>query len=791
MKIIFTNLLSIIRRFKLAWLMNFVGISAALAALMFVTMQIVYENSFDRCHKNADRIFLVAEDVDIKPFNIIIDRYNLEIFGNCSPKVEAYSSVIDMIQDCYVEVEANDGERHGFYEHIAGVDSSFINIFDFDISCGDPKNFCKMGDAIINESMAKRMFGTSDVVGRRVGINDKWCVKDSILTIAAVYKDFPDNTQIHNAIYYVLNDEGKDGNSGRNFLGWLMLSSPDDKDDVETLMNNNPHLKRYGVENGARYYLEPLVKTYYLNENDAGFVKGGSRSSTSMLTAIALVVLIISAINHTNFSIALIPMRIRSINTQKVLGCGVGRLRWQLFAENVIIGVVAWIVALLIVSLLNDTWITSFLVPKDLSISGNLGICMAGLVVSVAINVLAGVYPIIKLTSATPALVLKGSFGRSLAGTRLRNVLLVLQYFAAACFIAIAVCIWLQIRYIGNANAMLNDSQVAVFKTNQNLGNKCDLLVSRLKRNPAITHVAFTEQKVGACDAYNTMSLEWIPENDTIPVHVGYNLIFCSAEMPELLGVQVLDGNSFEGRADCYVSYNNYEEDCLITKSLADYGINVGDSVYGGVVKGIISDLRLLSYRTENIPLMFTISRAQWLNYCYVRIAKGCNIHDAIAHIESVVSDIAPEMPLEIEFQDKVFQRLYESEINTSATTVFMAMLAILISIIGVFGMVTFDVEYKRRDIAVRRVFGASVADILHSINIKYVAMVAIGCVLSIPVSLYVISNWQQNFVEKAPVPWWIFMVIFLIVALVTVAIVTVQSFRAVSQNPSEGLKTE
>lgn len=792
MKIIFMNLLSIMRRFKLAWAMNFLGISAALAALMFVAMQIVYEDGFDRCQKNVDRIYLIAEDISEKPFDIILDRYNIEQFGTCSPKIEAYSSVLDMIQDYYVEVTGSDGNRHGFYEHVMGVDSGFVKMFDFDIIVGDPNRLAVPGNAMISESTAKKIFGTTDVVGRNIGVNENWCMGDSVLTVTAVYRDFPSNTQINNAIYFALDETAKDGNSGRNFMAWVMLSSPDDKAEVEQMMNSCTHLRRYIMENNAQYRLEPMSQTYYGNEGDVGFVKSGSRSTTAMLAAIAIVVLLIAAVNHTNFSIALIPLRIRNVNTQKVLGSSVGRLRCQLFAENVIVGVATWAVALIMVALLNGTWITSFLIPKDLSISGNIGICMAALLVALIINVLAGIYPVVKLTSANPSLVLKGSYGRSMAGNRLRTVLLVFQFFAAMCFISIAVCIWLQIRHMGNANPILNNSQVAVFKTNQHFGSKCDVLIDRLKENSAIEAVAFTANKIGETDVYNTNSLSWQPKNkDAMSQDVfSFHNIFCTAEFLDVFGISLTEGDGFGDRADSDVSFNNVREDCVISPSMAAYGIQVGDTVFGAV-KGICEDVRILSFRAENMPLMFTISRARWLNYCNVRIAKGANIRNAVAHIEQVAAEIAPEMPLEIEFCDKVFQQQYEKEISTSATTVFMAVLAILISIIGVFGMVMFDIEYKRQEVAVRRVFGASVKDILQNINLKYLIMVFSGFVLSLPLSLYVILNWQQSFVEKAPMPWWIFALIFAAVAVVTALIVTVQSAKAVYQNPSDGLRRE
>ena len=682
-----------------------------------------------------------------------------------------------------MEVETS-GEKHGFYEHVIGIDSGYVKMFDFDLVCGDKKSLNVAGNTFLSETLAKKLFGSTDVIGKRLKANGVFCTDNGNLTVTGVYKDFPSDTQTHNAIYFALNDEAKHKSYSRNFLGWVMLSSPDDREEIETLINKSVAFESKDL---PPYYLEPLKEVYYKNENDSGFVKSGSKKTTVMLSIIALIVLLISAVNQTNFNLALIPMRIKSINTQKVLGSSVSRLRFQLFAENIIIGFSTWLLALLCVKLLSNTWITSFLVPDDLSVSNNFGVCLLVGLISLIINTLSNIYPILKLTSVNPALALKGSYGRSESGQKLRNALLVFQYFSAICFISIAVCIWLQIRYMENANLILRDNQIAVFKTNQNFGQKFDLAVEKLKENSAIQNVALTSQLIGGGDAFNTRF--YIFNTDTL----YFNSINCSSELLEVFDIPLISGDGFREKHNSEVGNYDYKNDCIISEDLTKT-FNVGDTVYGmfGAVRGVMNKgIRITSFKKETMPLVFNITRAEAMNFCYVKIAKGSNLKTALNHIESVVSELVPEMPFEAEFYDKIFERLYKKEINTSATTVFMAVLAVLISIIGVFGMVTFDTEYKRLEISVRRIFGASTDDIVKKINLKYLVMILIGFVLSLPVTLYVTTIWQQNFVEKAAFPWWVFMLVVLAVTVVTSAIVTVQSAKTIYSNPVEGLKKE
>lgn len=786
MKIVFRNLVSIIRKFKLAWLMNFAGIAAALTALMFVGMQISYENSFDDNHSNAERIFRISQDVE-RPFNVILARKVIETIGHISPKIEAYASEMDFYDLNYIETEIS-GNKHGFYEYTIGIDLGYAEMFDFDLVCGDIKTLGLPGNALISELTAQKMFGTLDVLGKTLKINDDWGTDNGEITITGVYKDFPSNTQTKNAIFFALNDMLKDEDRSRNFIGWVMLSSPDDKDEIEELIGKIAEFKVQGMPSEP-YYLEPLKDVYYNNENDAGFVKSGSVKSTAMLFVISLIVLLISAVNQTNFNTALIPMRIRSINTQKVLGSSVSRLRLQLFAESIIIGLLTWLTALLMVRLLNNTWLTSFLVPDDLSVSKNIGVCLLVGLISLIVNVLSSIYPILKLTSINPALVLKGSYGRSQSGQKLRNALLVFQYFSAVCFISIAVCIWLQIRYMENNNLILRDNQIAVFKTNRQFGQKFDLALQKFKENSAVENAALSSQLIGGGDAFNTRF--YIFNSDTLT----FNNISCTSEILEVFDIPLIDGEGFRGIRDSDVGNFDYKNDCVVSADIiSKFHYNLGDTVYGmfGAIKGVIDKgIRITSFRKETMPLALSLAHAEYLNFCCVKLAKGCNLKNALQHIENVVNEIVPEMPLEITFYDKIFENLYKKEINTSATTVFMAVLAVLISIIGVFGMVTFDTEYRRNEIALRRVFGASTDDIIKKINLKYLIMILSGFVLSLPVTLYVITLWQQNFVEKAPLPWWVFAVVFLSVTVVTCAIVTAQSAKTVYGNPVEGLKKE
>ncbi|MCQ2975435.1 MAG: ABC transporter permease [Bacteroidales bacterium] len=778
MKLIFRNLFSIIKRYKIAWIMNFLGIAIALCALMFVGMQIFYEHDFEKCNTKADRIFRLNRNATVYPFNIIIPRGMVECAGNCSPKIEAYTDILDVFDSYYITIETN-GKKRGFYQKVIGADPGITKIFDFKFINGDENCLENPKYAIISENTALKIFGSTDIIGQQINVNQTWRMYDSTLIVGAVYKDFPTNTQVRNEIYYKLNDDFKDDYKNSNDVCWLLLDNPNSKSEIENIINQK--LKEI-TDYDLQMSLSPIKDVYYLNESGDGMMmKSGDFKNTLLLGIISLIVLIISIINHTNFSIALIPKRIKSINTQKVLGSDIKTLRKQLFIENIFTGIASWIVALILVKLLNGTWVTTFLTPTDLSISNNIVICLYVLGISILMSIISGIYPIIKLTSINPAIAIKGNYGNSNEGRKLRNSLLIIQYFSAFAFMIISISVWIQNNYMKNSNETLNNNQIAVFKSNQIIANKKDLIVDKLKEHTCIENVAFSNQKLGASDMYQTTTMTDKETNGNI----SFNLIDCSEEIVDVFDIKIIEGENYKhGSNHEYIMTKN-----LFTKMKINLHEDLGDNDF---CIGIIDDgIKINSQRNITMDLCFRTVGAWGYNFAYVKLSKGANVSDCINYIKETVEEIAPGSPVDIEFYDQIFNQLYKNEVNMSHLTAFLSIIAILISIIGIFGMIIFDNEYKRKEIALRKVLGASVEEILKIANIKYLKMVIVSFIASVPVAIVIISKWQESFIEKANIPWWIFALILLSMTIITILIITTQTLKTAKENPIESLKSE
>ena len=275
-------------------------------------------------------------------------------------------------------------------------------------------------------------------------------------------------------------------------------------DEVADNFNRHFDFKKIYHE-GEQIRLVPLTDIYYMNETqDGGTFRSGNKEVTALLFGIALLIVIVAAINFTNFSTSLTPLRIKSINTQKVLGSSDTLLRRSLLIEAALISFMAWLVSLVIVWGLDWAEALPF-IEADLSLVSNLPIVFLCGIVALVIGWLAGIYPAYYITSFPPALVLKGSFGLSPSGRKLRTTLICVQFVVSIVLIIGACFVQIQNSYMRNFSLGFDKDQVAIVELNETMYNKHhDTYVNRLKENPGIEDVAFAMEKVGSKDGYNT-----------------------------------------------------------------------------------------------------------------------------------------------------------------------------------------------------------------------------------------------------------------------------------------------
>ena len=556
-------------------------------------------------------------------------------------------------------------------------------------------------------------------------------------------------------------------------------------DEVADNFNRHFDFKKIYHE-GEQIRLVPLTDIYYMNETqDGGTFRSGNKEVTALLFGIALLIVIVAAINFTNFSTSLTPLRIKSINTQKVLGSSDTLLRRSLLIEAALISFIAWLVSLVIVWGLDWAEALPF-IEADLSLVSNLPIVFLCGIVALVIGWLAGIYPAYYITSFPPALVLKGSFGLSPSGRKLRTTLICVQFVVSIVLIIGACFVQIQNSYMRNFSLGFDKDQVAIVELNETMYNKHhDTYVNRLKENPGIEDVAFAMEKVGSKDGYNTNGGNYKGKD------FQYFIIIASSNFLRVMGIPVIEGRDFS-KADELSDHVSYIFNRTAMEGLDMQVGDAFDSYSPGHLIGFSDDVKFTSLRGGEDNIAFLVGNFGYsLPISYIRLKAGSDIHAVVGHIQETMRELDPSYPFNIEFYDEIFNHLYRKEENLRDLVTVFSLLAIIISLVGVFGLVVFETQYRRKEIGIRKVHGATVGEILLMFNKVYLRIVGICFVIAAPIAWQGAKMWLEGFAYKTPLHWWVFLIALLIVTVITLLTVSFQNWKAANENPVNSIKSE
>ena len=793
MKTIIRNFISVLRRFKMATILNILGLSVAFAAFMVIMMQVDYDKNFDTFHKNADNIYRVEFQWDKESTQAVLSRPMANVFMNFSPHIVAGAVTSPFYNETFYSVDKGI-EKSTYMEPTMIVDPSFTDVFDFDILDGSVDALKEPGKVLVPESLARKIFGEESAVGKQITAKESkgllvgfFTTPEGNYTIGGIYKDLPLNSIIRNAIFLKM-DEKADlhnwGNSSYNF--YVRLDHPESAKDLVSdflvYYKKNELGKNMSWYSGEpNFRLTRLPDVHYATDVTFDMTPKSSRQTVLVLIAISLVILIIAGINFTNFSTALTPMRVKSINTQKVLGSSDGVLRFSLLMEAVCISTVAYLLALWMVHMAGNSTIAK-LVDADMSLFAHPLLLSATALIALLTGLLAGLYPSYYMTSFSPALVLKGSFGLSPAGRRLRNVLICIQFIVSFTLIIGSMFMSLQNRFMQNSPLGYDKDQIIVTNLTAPVLKSSDAFRSSLKTFSGIEDVTYGEFMLSSQDQYMEWGRELKGEN------IQFQCMPIDPSFLKVMNIPVTEGRDFR------------EEDALTAEGAFIfnerarnlYDISLGDKIDGANIVGFIPDIKFASFRTEVTPMAFYVRGKGYgggADYAYIKVKGDSNLQAAMAHVKSVLNEIHPDYPFNVKIFDQVLNTLYEKEENLSSLITLFSLIAVFISMVGVFGLVVFDSQYRKKEIGIRKIMGSTTSEILIMFNKTYIYILCICFALAAPVAYYAIHKWLENFALKTPVYWWVFMLAFLLVFCLTILTVTFQNWRVANENPVYSIK--
>lgn len=783
LRITFRNFL----RFKISFATNFIGLSAGLASVFLIYLWVYDELTMDAFHTNSDRLFQVMEheqqDGAIKTSGntaaFLAEQVKEEL-----PEVE-YASVVTppaFFPMFTLSVPERSVKGNGKF-----VGQDFFNIFSYPLLQGNADRALEdITNIVLSESLAKKLFGTPE---NSMGKSIEWKLMGLVreVTVSGVYQDLPvrssekfDFILTFDSFKELMGMRTDDVNwdvSGP-FYTYLLVKEGTDisqfNDKVTQL------LKQKGNNNQQRtLFIKPYSENYLHGQYENGKEAGGRIEYVILFSTLAAFILVIACINFMNLSTAQAFKKIRATGVKRIIGARQKTLVLQSLQEVFVITVLSSLVAIVLVKVLLPQF--NVLAGKNLQLEltpVTLTI-LSGIVILTAL--LAGGYPSWYLSRFNPAKALKGKFSTSFSELWARRGLVVFQFSLSVIFIVFVFVVYKQIEFIQTKDLGYDKENVLYFEAEGKTSENPEPIITEIKK---ITGVADASGMLGGivrqADATGTPGM--IEYNGR---KVTMNNSAVNYGMLELLGLHMKAGRTFSRDFPSDTKKIILNEAAVEALGIED---PVGKNIDGREVLGVVKNFHYESLHEPVKPYCFRMENAT--SVILVKIQNGAGQH-VIHDLEKIYKSFNPGFEFNYSFLDNDYQKQYAAEKRVSVLAQWATGLAILISCLGLFGMVTFTAEKREKEIGIRKVLGSSEFAVVRLLSNEFMGLIAVAVLIALPLSYFLVTRWLESYTYRIDLAWWYFAGAAGSTLIISWLTVVVQTIRAAKKNPAIILKSE
>ncbi|WP_142684747.1 ABC transporter permease [Chitinophaga polysaccharea] len=780
--------------FRIAWrnlkrsrffaAVNIAGLAFGMAVCMFILCWVLDEYSVDKFHSNGKNIYRLQANVDwggIRTMGVTPVILGDDLKDNF-PEITANVKVRATNANMLFKKE----QQYGLEKNYIFATSNLLEEMDFPVVAGDKHTALAQPNSIVlTESFARKYYGTTDLVGKIINIEN-----NKALQVTAIVKDVPAASSIR--FDFVLpfaltlqEDPWLLKPGSYSVFNYMVVKEGTDISRLTAKMQQ--HYATVSPDKKNEIWLQPFRDIYLHEKYENGKVAGGRIEYVRLFFITALIVLAIACINFMNLSTAQASKRAREVGVRKSMGASRLSLILQFTGEAILMCAVAAVTAAIAVYLLMPAFnnFTGKHITFTLPVTGKYLLLLLGVIV--VTGLLAGSYPAFVLSRFLPVKVLKGDLSSGGGASLLRKNLVVLQFVLSFIFIVGSVVIYNQMQYIYHRNLGMDKENVMYIALDEGFAANQDAIEQSLAQLPQVksfTYNNFLPLSIGGTSA--DLSWEGKPDKlvvNTAPQLVGYDYV-------STMGMAMKEGRDFSrGFASDSGAYIINETAARVMGMTHPVGKQISFWKGKGTVIGVVKDYHFASMRENISPLVLMLEPKQ-NSYMMLRLSKG-DVPAQVAAVEKVFTRLNPGYPMDYHFLDETFDNMYRSETMLRKLAQVFAVVAVLISCLGLFGLSVFTAEQRKKEIGIRKILGASVMNVTSLLSKEFLTLVLIGILLATPVSWYMMNNWLSGFAYHTDLSAWIFIVAGILAIVIALATVSFQSVKAALANPVNSLKAE
>ena len=778
-------------------MINIIGLAVGMAACILILLFVFYERSFDNFHKR--NIYRLNE---VQKFEGMVSsqKVALSMFPMAPTLKEDFPEIKNFTRINRAEkVPLNYGDKKFYIDHTCFVDSTFLEIFDFSLLKGDRHSALQQKNSIVlTRATAQKIFGKEDPMGKTL---TNYQQDTTVLIVTGILNDVPANSQIQfDALVPFSTIARPDwmNNWGGNWLNTYLELAPNTS--MASLEKKFPaYLKKHmSGDNWKNYelFLLPL-KDVHAGATDIGLDQFNyqqfDKTYTNIFFIIALTVLLIACVNFMNLSTARSAERAREVGVRK----SVGAVRWQLslqfIGESILLAFIAMVIAIMLVYIFLPA--VNQLSQRNLQfpLFTDWKIFLSLLASTVIVGALSGLYPAAYLSSFMPVKVLKGSAQTGKNKGTLRNILVVTQFSCAIFLIITTVFALRQLRYMKNRPPGFDREQIVTIPFDRGGYRKYDALKKDLLQSTLVSAVTASQDILGSHLDQSGIRFKGdgpMRELTSTRLIVDHDYL-TTFKIPLIAGRNFSPEKTADGRE--YIINESLARELLKDNPHKNFSSLLGqqfgfDSL--GQIVGIARDFNFNSLH-HKIETMFMFSQTDWgFSNMSVKI-NGSKPKEAIAFIQSVWRKNCADIPFDYQFLDEHFEELYRADSQISTIVGSLAILAIIISCLGLFGLASYSAEKRIKEVGIRKVLGASLNNIVLMLSRDFLKYVLIAVLIAWPLSWIAIHKWLQDYAYRVSISWWVFVMAGLMALLIALITVSFQAIRAAVANPVKSLRTE